>query len=161
VPEAPTAQASLSGIFWGWFSKGSGSFFWYLVLRLYCGFFESGTECWLFPSNKLKNAGNLATFVETLRINSKTIGGTKMEKRRLYRSESDRMIGGVCGGLGDYLDIDPTLVRIVFVALALMGGPGLLLYLILLLVVPSEVTAAPKNTTVVDAAPEDVDIPEA
>ncbi len=61
-----------------------------------------------------------------------------MEKRKLYRSESDRMIGGVCGGLGDYLDIDSTLVRIIFVALALMGGPGFLVYLILLIIVPSE-----------------------
>ena len=61
-----------------------------------------------------------------------------MEKRKLYRSESDRMVGGVCGGLGDYLDIDSTLVRIIFVALALMGGPGFLVYLILLIIVPSE-----------------------
>lgn len=83
-----------------------------------------------------------------------------MEKRRLYRSENDRMIGGVCGGLGDYLDIDPTLVRIIFVALALMGGPGLLIYLILLIVVPNETTLAPKAQTVVDAEPEEVDIPE-
>jgi phage shock protein C len=77
-----------------------------------------------------------------------------MEKRKLYRSESDRMIGGVCGGLGDYLDIDSTLVRIIFVALALMGGPGFLVYLILLIIVPSEETLISRSQRVVDSAPE-------
>lgn len=77
-----------------------------------------------------------------------------MEKRKLYRSESDRMVGGVCGGLGDYLDIDSTLVRIIFVALALMGGPGFLVYLILLIIVPSEEILASRSQHVVDSAPE-------
>ena len=77
-----------------------------------------------------------------------------MEKRKLYRSESDRMIGGVCGGLGDYLDIDSTLVRIIFVALALMGGPGFLVYLILLIIVPSEEILTSRSKHVVDLAPE-------
>ena len=58
--------------------------------------------------------------------------------RRLYRSRTQRMIGGVCGGLGEYFDIDPTLVRLLFVVTALAGGPGLLAYIIMLIVVPSE-----------------------
>ena len=82
-----------------------------------------------------------------------------MEKRKLYRSESDRMLGGVCGGLGDYLDVDSTLVRIIFVALALMGGPGILMYLILLLVVPSEAVLTSNRSKVVDAAVEETEIP--
>ena len=82
-----------------------------------------------------------------------------MEKRKLYRSESDRMLGGVCGGLGDYLDVDSTLVRIIFVALALMGGPGILMYLILLLVVPSEAVLTSTRSKVVDAAIEETEIP--
>ena len=57
---------------------------------------------------------------------------------RLYRSRTDRMIGGVCGGLGKYLNVDPTLVRLVFALTALFGGPGLLAYLIMLIVVPEE-----------------------
>jgi phage shock protein C len=57
---------------------------------------------------------------------------------RLYRSRSDRMIGGVCGGLGKYLNIDPTLVRLLMVALALFGGPGLIVYLVMLIIVPEE-----------------------
>lgn len=60
-----------------------------------------------------------------------------MEKR-LYRSRSDRMIGGVCGGLGNYFAIDPTLVRLVFVLLFVFGGSGFLLYLILWIVLPEE-----------------------
>ena len=57
---------------------------------------------------------------------------------RLYRSRTDRMIGGVCGGLGKYLNIDPTLVRLLMVALALFGGPGLVIYLVMLIIVPEE-----------------------
>jgi phage shock protein C len=63
--------------------------------------------------------------------------------RKVYRSQRNRMIGGVCGGLGEYLDIDPTLVRILFVLAALFGGHGLLLYVILLILVPLEPDAAP------------------
>ena len=57
-------------------------------------------------------------------------------QRKLYRSRNDSRIAGICGGLGEYLDIDPTLVRLVFVLLALTGGHGVLLYIILWLIVP-------------------------
>jgi phage shock protein C len=63
---------------------------------------------------------------------------TTTETRRLCRSLSQRMIGGVCGGLGEYLAIDPTLIRVLFVLAALLGGHGILLYLILLILVPVE-----------------------
>ena len=42
-----------------------------------------------------------------------------MEKKKMTRSLNDRMIGGVCGGLGQYLDVDPTIIRLIFVFLAL------------------------------------------
>lgn len=58
--------------------------------------------------------------------------------KKLYRSRKDRILGGVCGGLGQYFDIDPILVRIVFVLLVLADGAGLLIYLILLIVIPQE-----------------------
>jgi phage shock protein C len=58
--------------------------------------------------------------------------------KRLYRSRTDRQFAGVCGGIADYLAIDPTLIRILWVILALAGGPGLILYIILMLVVPEE-----------------------
>ena len=58
--------------------------------------------------------------------------------RRLYRSRSDRMISGVCGGLGQYFSIDPVIIRLAFVLVTLAGGAGLLAYIILALVVPEE-----------------------
>lgn len=57
------------------------------------------------------------------------------EKKRLTRS-NDKMIGGVCGGLADYLDVDPTIIRIAYVLMVLFAGFGLLLYLILWLIMP-------------------------
>ena len=62
-----------------------------------------------------------------------------MGTRVLRRSRSDRRIAGVCGGLAAYFGTDPTIIRIIFVLLALPGGlPGTLLYLILWLVMPEE-----------------------
>lgn len=65
---------------------------------------------------------------------------SESEPKRLYRSRTDRQFAGVCGGLAQYLGVDATIIRIAFVVLALAGGPGLLLYLILALVVPDEPT---------------------
>lgn len=48
------------------------------------------------------------------------------------------MIAGICGGLAEYFDIDPVIVRIVFIVLALAGGPGLLAYIILWIIVPKD-----------------------
>ena len=60
-----------------------------------------------------------------------------MEKR-LYRSRTDRMLWGVCGGLAKYFNVDPTRVRGVFVVLALMSGIGIIAYIILAIVMPLE-----------------------
>ncbi len=59
---------------------------------------------------------------------------------RLYRSRTDTVIGGVCGGLGQYLGIDPVLFRIIFVLLALGSGVGFTIYLILWIIMPLEGT---------------------
>ena len=56
--------------------------------------------------------------------------------KRLYRSRTDKVIGGVCGGLADYFDVDPTLVRLLVVLLFLAGGIGILAYLIAWIVIP-------------------------
>lgn len=67
-----------------------------------------------------------------------------METKKLYRSRADRMIAGVCGGLGRYLGIDPTLIRLAFVLLVLFGvGSGLLAYIIMMLIVPLEPEGVP------------------
>lgn len=58
--------------------------------------------------------------------------------RRLYRSRTNRMIAGVCGGLAEYFKIDPTIIRVIAVILLLPGGvPGLLPYVVLWIVVPN------------------------
>lgn len=56
--------------------------------------------------------------------------------RRLMRSRDDSVIGGVAGGLGTYLGIDPVIVRLVFVVLALVGGGGILAYVVAWIVIP-------------------------
>ena len=61
-----------------------------------------------------------------------------MTSNRLYRSRIDRTIAGVCGGLAKYFDIDPTLVRVLFVVSIFIGGGGIIAYIILWIVVPEE-----------------------
>lgn len=58
------------------------------------------------------------------------------EIKRLMRSLSDKKVAGVCGGVGKYLGIDSTLVRIVMLLLAFLGGSGLLIYLIMWICMP-------------------------
>jgi phage shock protein C len=60
------------------------------------------------------------------------------QTRKLYRSRTDRKLAGVCGGLAQYFNADPTLIRVLFVVLALLGGPGLVIYLVLWILVPEE-----------------------
>ena len=63
------------------------------------------------------------------------------EKKVLYRSRDQRMLAGICGGMGEYFGIDPTLVRLVFVAATLIGGPGLIAYIVCLILIPLEPAA--------------------
>ena len=66
-----------------------------------------------------------------------------MSDKQLMRSE-DRMVAGVASGLADYFDIDPTIVRILFVLLALFGGGflGILIYIVLWIIMPDPLDAA-------------------
>ncbi len=59
-------------------------------------------------------------------------------RKRLYRSRKNRQVAGACAGVADYLGVDATLVRIAWVLFALAGGPGLLLYIIMAVIVPEE-----------------------
>jgi len=61
-------------------------------------------------------------------------------KPRLYRSSKDKMIAGVCGGIAERLDWDPTLVRLAYVLVSILSAafPGILVYLILWLVMPPD-----------------------
>lgn len=60
------------------------------------------------------------------------------KEKILLRSKTNRLIGGVCAGIGNYFDVDPTLIRIIFVLITLFGGSGILLYLVLWLIIPSD-----------------------
>ena len=61
-----------------------------------------------------------------------------MAQKKLVRS-SNKVFGGVLGGIGDYFDVDPTVVRVIYAALTIFttGFPGILLYLVLLLIIPA------------------------
>jgi phage shock protein C len=63
-------------------------------------------------------------------------GGCTAPAKRLMRSSRDKKIGGVCAGLADYFDLDPTLVRIVWLLAVFCAGTGLLLYIILWIALP-------------------------
>ena len=59
--------------------------------------------------------------------------------KRLYRSINDRMLGGVCGGIAQYFNIDPTLIRLLFVlALFITAGTMIIAYLVMLVIIPEE-----------------------
>lgn len=57
--------------------------------------------------------------------------------KQLFRSDSNAIIAGVCGGIGEYFEVDPTFIRILFVLITIFGGSGILVYLALWLLVPS------------------------
>lgn len=65
--------------------------------------------------------------------------------KQLFRSRDNRMVAGVCAGLGEYLGLDPTVVRLAFLVASLLGyiGPLLIAYLVLFIVVPEEPQPAP------------------
>lgn len=56
--------------------------------------------------------------------------------KRLYRSTKEKMIGGVCGGMAEYFEIDPVLIRILFVVATFVGGSGILAYIICWIIIP-------------------------
>ena len=67
-----------------------------------------------------------------------------MSNKRLVRNTNDEMVGGVCSGIANYLNIDPVIVRLVFVLMALGGGHGFLAYLILWVLMPVDEEPAAK-----------------
>lgn len=61
-----------------------------------------------------------------------------MNEKRLYRSESNKMLCGVCGGIAEYFKIDPTLVRLGWAILTLAGGAGILSYIVAAIIIPNQ-----------------------
>ncbi len=62
----------------------------------------------------------------------------RTKSQRLYRSNKERMIGGVCGGIAEYFNVDPTLVRLIYVMVSIfsIAFPGILVYIILWAIIP-------------------------
>jgi phage shock protein C len=75
---------------------------------------------------------------------------------RIYRSRTDRFLGGVCGGLGKYLAIDPTIIRLIFLVLLFGNGAGFLLYIVLWVLLPVEGGTESSGANVVDRISEGV-----
>lgn len=73
-----------------------------------------------------------------------------MKDKRLFRSTEDKMIAGVCGGLGEYFAIDPVIFRVIFVASLLLNGAGAVLYIILAIVIPEKATVSGAGKTTSD-----------
>lgn len=61
-----------------------------------------------------------------------------MEQKRLYRIEQGKSLAGVCGGIAEYFDIDPTLIRLGWVIFSLAAGSGILAYIIAALIIPKK-----------------------
>jgi len=60
-----------------------------------------------------------------------------MEPKKLYKSNTNKMISGVCGGIAEYINLDPTIVRLLWVVFCFMGGAGILAYIIAAIVIPN------------------------
>lgn len=70
-----------------------------------------------------------------------------MKENRLYRIVNGKVIGGVAGGIAEFFNVDPTIIRIIFILLTLMGGGGVLIYLVLWIVVPEKYRLYPPYTS--------------
>lgn len=60
-----------------------------------------------------------------------------MEPKKLYKSSTNKMISGVCGGIAEYINVDPTIIRLLWVAFCFMVGAGILAYIIAAIIMPS------------------------
>ena len=61
-----------------------------------------------------------------------------MNGKKLYRSESDRMLCGVCAGIAEYFNLDPTLIRLAWALFCVLGGSGVLAYILAAIIIPPE-----------------------
>ncbi len=78
--------------------------------------------------------------------------------KRLYRSVKDKMLGGVAGGLGEYFEIDSTIIRIIFLVTLFIGGTGIVAYLILWVLVPQQIFIP--NMVSADSGSQNTNIPK-
>ena len=64
--------------------------------------------------------------------------GVPMSEKKLYRSQTDSVFCGVCGGIGKYLGIDPTVIRVIWAIVGLFAGAGILAYIAAVIIIPKE-----------------------
>jgi phage shock protein PspC (stress-responsive transcriptional regulator) len=98
-------------------------------------------KSWEKPEKTMEGAGEEARIGIGIGIGEETReekSTVYKKEKRLTRSKTNRMLFGVCGGLGKYFGIDPTLVRLGFVLLALLDGIGIVIYIILAIIMPQE-----------------------
>ena len=76
-----------------------------------------------------------------------------MAEKKIYRSNKNKLLAGVCGGLSEYLNVDVTIVRILYVLLTL-SGPGLILYIALMFILPEEAAEIPTVQKEPETAPK-------
>ena len=72
-------------------------------------------------------------------VKGNLIGEEKIMEKRLYKSNTDKKLDGVCAGIANYFNIDPTLIRLAWVIFTLAGGCGLIAYIIAAIIMPREV----------------------
>jgi len=81
-------------------------------------------------------------------------------QKRLYRSRTDKKLGGVCSGIGEYFDLDPTLIRVLWVIITVFTGfaPGIIAYILLWIIVPEEPEKIESSEVEVEGEVIDVDV---
>jgi len=89
--------------------------------------------------------GALVYLILWILVPEEAAQGEPRPARRLHLSDSDRKLMGVCGGFGEWLEIDPVFFRVAFVLLALAGGLGILVYLVFWLLIPRAPAGAAEN----------------
>ena len=77
-----------------------------------------------------------------------------MPRKKLARSRTDRKVAGVCGGFADYMDIDPSLIRVAWIMLVFLGGWGLLGYLVAWIIMPEQPLVQPAPVVAPSVAPQ-------
>lgn len=69
-----------------------------------------------------------------------------LREKQLYKSKSNKIIAGVAGGIAEYLEIDPIIIRLLFIVLAFINGSGILLYILLMIIMPEKASESGKTS---------------
>jgi phage shock protein C len=84
-------------------------------------------------------------------VNSLSLHCHFVYMKRLYRSRKEKMLGGVCGGLGEHIDVDPTIIRLAWAVVTVLSvGMGILIYLIAWIIIPESLNESTMQTTMTD-----------